>query len=150
MRRNTLLQDSFEFKSVPYVVRVQVQTLLVNGETDEIHKDTMNNRPDGFLERRKWARCDCLVARVRPDYPYTEREEWPAETSQHFYSVLPLEWPRKSYKQIIPSYNTVQVQDLSELSKKEIDYVAQELADEVVDKLKTAYHEAEKPIKMTA
>lgn len=134
-----LLKDSFEFKTVPFLVKVERKDMFVNGDSGEIKGINIHNAPSGYDKKpsKSWVICDCLIARVRPDYPYTIKDEWPENVDKHFHTVELLEVPSKSKGLIFSKWDTEPNQDLDDVNIRE-------MAEKTILKMKKAYIERTK------
>lgn len=90
------LEDTFEYKNIPFIVRVQEQEMYINGKNGEIRGINAYGNPTG-VERnsRHWVLCRCLVSRVRPDYPYSVNHKY-EEVDKHVKIIEPYELPKRS------------------------------------------------------
>lgn len=142
--RTTLLEDSFEFQTVPFIVRVEVQERFVNGKTGESRGVNFHNAPTGMkrVPSKSWVICECVHARVRPDYPYTIREEWPENVDKHFHSIVPLEEPVKSRGLLFTSWDSERKRTIQDIDEKE-------LAEKTITKMKQAYENRHKVSELT-
>lgn len=133
-QRTTLLEDTFTFKTIPFLVEVEELDMFIDGESGETNGVNFHNAPTGHktVPSKSWRICRCIIARVRPDYPYTIKQEWPENIDKHFHIVEPLEIPTKSEGWIFTTWDVEQYQ-----YKEDID--VNKLAESVVDKMKTAY-----------
>lgn len=139
MGRYTLLEDEFEFQTVPFIVRVEVQRRYIDGKTGESRGVNMYNAPTGMKKRpsKSWVICECVIARVRPDYPYTIDKEWPENLDKHFHTVVALEEPVKSRGLIFTSWDTERKRTIEDVDE-------QALAKKTVAKMKSAYENRDK------
>jgi len=126
-----LLEDTFTYKQVPFLIKVEHRKMYIHAKNGEVRGTNIHGNPQGMHgNSRKWIQCECVVARVRPDYPYSiENDEW-EHIDQHHKTIDPIEIPKKG----LPfSYYAEQVKDgISDVNE-------QELAQETIEKLKSAY-----------
>lgn len=133
MSRQTLLEDSFEYKQVPFIVRVEVQDRYINGRTGETRGKNMYGAPAGLRRSsRAWTLCECVIARVRPDYPYSIRREWPENVEKHFHTVVPLEIPVKNRLLLIARWSAERTVNIEEID-------VEKMAEVTIEKMKDAY-----------
>lgn len=135
-----LLEDTFEFEQTPFLVKVEERDMFVNPRDGRICGVNINGSPTCLgprerASRRKWVICKAHVARVRPDYPYTIKKEWPDNVDQHFQAIELLEKPEKGWF----FYST---------KEREPQRDRQELAKAAIAKLKKAYEEREEVAKL--
>lgn len=131
----TLLKDTFEYHRVPFLVTVEERYVYVNPKYFKnglINKNKKGPQMFSWMERRGWKRCRCNFARVRPDYPYNIRKEWPENVPQHFKTIELLE----KHKRKLPFWWVKKPQDP--------EYTPQELAQLTITKLKKAYENRDK------
>lgn len=132
MNRVKRLEDTLTYKTVPYLVEVEDRDMFIHGKSGEVRGVNMRGAPTGMKSGgRAWKVCKCRVAKIRPDYPYSIKEEWPENVDQHFKVVDPFEVPTKG----LIFYGTREADEEPREPK--------EMAEEVIDKLKTAYENRE-------
>lgn len=89
-----LLEDTFEYQGIPFIVKVRRKEMFVNGKTDEIRGVNVRGHPVGMDKSpRHWVPCKAIVALVRPDYPYQSERKWIRNTGSQFRAVELLEEP---------------------------------------------------------
>lgn len=129
MTATTLLEDSFEFKGVPFLVKVQEREMYINAEKGRVTGVNMYGAPSGRdYVPAGWVMCDCIVAKVRPDYPFNAQNNFPDNVEKHHKAFEPLEYPEKSRGILFKSWNAVHRQNRDEVD-------IQALAERAVDKL---------------
>lgn len=136
--RTLLLEDTFTFATVPFLVKVEREEMFIHGELEEIRAVDMYNRPAGVRMYKpfNWVKCECFVARVRPDYPYTVEEKWPKNVDKHETVVKPLEVPKKR-GWLLRRYESVQERDPEDVD-------VQAFAELAIHRLKQRYESREK------
>jgi len=105
--------------------------MYIHATNGEVRGINIQGNPQGMQgNSRKWTQCECVVARVRPDYPYSmENDEW-EHIDQHHKMIDPIEIPKKGLPFL---YHAEQVKDdISDVDE-------QKLAQETIEKLKSAY-----------
>lgn len=137
--RKTLLKDTFEFKTVPFLVEVEEREMFYHKDTGEIRTPNIKGHPRGMGRTPAgWRVCKARVARVRPDYPYRIEKEWPENVSKHFKDYELLEVPKKR------SSFLGQLLHGDTREDREPERDAKEIAEGAIGKLKTAYEERDK------
>lgn len=101
-----LLEDSFDFLGVPFLVQVKEREMFVNAEEGRVAGVNMHGAPAG-RERvpRGWVICDCIVAKVRPDYPFSASHDFPENAERQHIVVETLEYPEKSRDILFKSWS---------------------------------------------
>lgn len=138
--RVALLEDELEFQTVPFLVKIEERVMFVNAETGECRVPNMYDAPKGLKKGGKmWVKCDCVIARIRPDYPYAVEKEWPENVDKHFSIVKLLDVPKKEKGLLFTSYSSEQKQ-----TRDDVDI--QKMAKAVIAKMKKAYRERDKVV----
>lgn len=131
------LEDSFRFKEVPFIVEVERTEMFIDGNDGSMNGVNVWGKPTGYGENDRIPKskviCEVMHCRVRPDYPYPIRKEWPDDVDKHQHTVILLEEPVKSKGLIFTSWETERKRDAESVD-------IQQMADETIEKLKDAYH----------
>ena len=122
----TLLKSTFIYKKVPFLIKVVQAERYIHKSCEKIRGVNFKGKPAGLDSSKGWYICECIVAKVRPDYPYTIKEEWPPNVNQHFSTHEPLEIPKRK----LFRYTKVERNPQRE---------PKEMAKDVKQKLKNAY-----------
>jgi hypothetical protein len=135
----TLLKDSFEFESVPFIVKAETRQRFVNWKTREMEKLGGDiSKKSGDRKTNPWVLCEMVLVRVRPDYPYSVEKEWPENVDMHFSTIVPIDVPKKeSVLFIVPKYTTERKQNIEDVK-------LQKAAEATIQKMKSAYENREK------
>lgn len=131
--RHFHIKDDFKLNKIPFIVHVYDDDMYINGKSRDIKGINTRGNPAGLKGNgRHWVRCRCMVAKVRPDYPYTIKHEWTDDIDKHIEIVQPYEIPKRN----IIFY-----------SKKDRDVKTQpeELAEAAINKLKQRFEDYERP-----
>lgn len=137
MGKRTLLRDSFEFKTVPFIIVVEQKNMYINSSTGAVRKQTFAAEKEAS-GNKQLVDCEVIVARVRPDYPYTVQKEWPDNVDQHFITVFPLETPvKEKHWGIISDWKAETQHTLNDVD-------IENLARATIEKMKTAYENRKK------
>jgi hypothetical protein len=133
IEKDVLLEDTFVWKDVPFIVEVTDIDRFINKNTGETRGVNVNGAPSGFRSTPfGWVRTPCRVAKVRPDYPYESSDKWSDNIDQHAHIVEPHEIPRSKW--II----FTEVEDNEPRDPKS-------MAEDAIAQIKEQYHE-QKPI----
>jgi hypothetical protein len=128
-----LLEDTITFKTVPFLVQVEEREMFYNKDKDEVRGMNIGGNPCGMGRTpRGWRVVKARVANIRPDYPYRIDKRWPENVSKHFRESELLEKPiQDTVFFIFPQTKWVE---------REPERSAKELAEDVVETMKSAYH----------
>lgn len=132
--RDIRLDDTFEFEGVPFLVRVYDTDMFVHASTGEVRGINMHGAPVGMKRGgRKWVRCQCRVAKVRPDYSFKADVEWYQHVDVHVKVVEPFEVPERG----LLFYGT------TEANEQPRD--PQPMAEDAIEELEDRYENADLP-----
>lgn len=129
-----LLEDEFEYQTVPFIVKVETVEKFVNAKTGEITSVSFDRTPPGYDRTpREWVICELVIGRVRPDYPFTIEKEWSDNVDKHFHTVVALDAPERVWKwKVFPTYEANRVREVDEVD-------SQAIAEKTIAKMKDAY-----------
>lgn len=135
IERDYHVEDEVEYKDIPFVVEVYDVDMYINAKTGEIRGVNMYGAPTGMKRgSRKWVVCECLVANIRPDYPYSKNEEYDG-VDKHVRVVEPYEVPTRGIIFYGKENRTVDVEPM-------------DLAEKAADRLKKRFEDYEPPAKV--
>lgn len=132
-RREFYIKDSFKLFDVPFLIRVYDQKMYINGKNKEIRGINTKGNPSGLKGNgRKWLRCKCMVAKVRPDYPYNINNKWTNNIDKHVQVVEPYEIPERKFI----FYGR---------KERTVDTTPSELAKAAINQIKSRFDDYEEP-----
>lgn len=137
MAKDVILEDTIEFKGVPFRVTVADRDMFINHKTGTAKRVNIHGYPVGMdYKPRGWVLCKCRVATIRPDYPYNMKE-WTKHVDTQHSLYTPFEVPTKG----LIFYGKKDANP----SKADLD--PRGMAKAVIYKLKLAY-DTERPMKL--
>ena len=130
--REHYIQDEVEYTDIPFIVEVYDTEMYINGKSGDVRGVNIHGAPKGMKRGgRNWIVCECLVAKIRPDYPYPANKEY-SGVDKHVKIVEPYEIPNKG----ILFYSK---------EDRKVSLEPMELAEKAADKLKKRFEEYEPP-----
>lgn len=126
------IQDEVEYENIPFLIEVYDTDMYINAKSGEVRGINMYGAPTGMKKGGwSWVVCNCLVANIRPDYPYSKNEEY-SEVDKHVRVVEPYEKPTKG----IVFYGK---------EEQRVDVEPVEIAEKAAEKLKKRFEDYETP-----
>lgn len=132
IERDYQLKDKVEYKDIPFLVEVYDTDMYINAKTGGIRGINMHGAPTGMKRGgREWVVCECLIANIRPDYPYPKSDKYDG-VDKHVRVVEPYEIPKRG----IIFYGK---------EERKVDMEPMDLAEKAADKLKRRFKNYEPP-----